>query len=151
MALWPFGLGLAWSIIIWSDHAITMKLIEDLPQTMLGFYYATQIKYNEVAIIGATISLLILVRVLVAVAMSMRKEIHEGIKERRAISEEQKLHRMHGDLNLGRAVWMSTVQPLIQIWVVGFPLHHIWLKNKRMIKSTPNDEEVAYNPKQEVP
>ena len=151
VALWPFGLGLAWSIIIWSDHAITMKLIEDLPQTMLGFYYATQIKYNEVAIIGATISLLILVRVLVAVAMSMRKEIHEGIKERRAISEEQKLHRMHGDLNLGRAVWMSTVQPLIQIWVVGFPLHHIWLKNKRMIKSTPNDEEVAYNPKQEVP
>lgn len=58
---------------------------------------------------------------------------------------------MHGDLNLGQAVWMSTVQPLIQIWVLGFPLHHIWLKNKRMIKRTPNDEEVAYNPKQEVP
>lgn len=104
-----------WSITFFSDHSITIKIIEDFPQAVLGYYYDTEVRSNQEAVFSATVSLIILFRLILYYGYTMTnesvKEIKDGTKQK-----ERALHRLYGDITPGQAVWMTCAQP----WIMSF-------------------------------
>jgi hypothetical protein len=111
------------SIVFFSDHSITIKLIEDFPQMVLAYYYSTQVRYNNEAIFSATLSLLVLTRTIIMIVLSIKKEAVTEFKQLNK-QEEQKLHRLYGDLSLGQMVWVTVSVPWTFGWFYAwnFPL-----------------------------
>lgn len=101
-----------WSIIFYSDYSITIKLIEDFPQMVISFYYITQVRYNSSGLGSATVSLLVLTRIVVVTALAMKKEAVKEFKELNA-KQQQRLHRLYGDLSVGEMLWVTCFQPII--------------------------------------
>ena len=136
-----------WSVTFFSDHSITIKLIEDFPQMVMGYYYSTQVLYNDDAIFSATVSLLILTRSIASIALSIKQQAVKEIKELNS-QEQQKLHRMYGDLSLGQMMWVTNVQPMIMIsayaWNIPLIIYAVWARKR---KSVPESVAAAPNAK----
>jgi hypothetical protein len=111
-----------YSIAFFSDHSITIKLIEDFPQMVLGYYYSTQVRYNGDAIFSATLSLLVLTRTIITIALSIKKEAAKDFKQLNS-QEQQKLHRLYGDITFGQAMWVTIFVPttIFCIYAWNFP------------------------------
>ena len=54
-----------YSIVFFSDHSITIKLVEDFPQMIMGIFYVTVVPYSREAVFSATISLFVLTRTII--------------------------------------------------------------------------------------
>jgi hypothetical protein len=143
-----------WSVTFFSDHSITIKLIEDFPQMVMGYYYSTQVRYNGDAIFSATVSLLILTRSIASIALSIKQQAVKEIKEINS-QEQQKLHRMYGDLSLGQMMWVTNVQPMIMIsaYAWNFPLimYAVWARKRRSVPESVAAAPAAKHPAIESP
>jgi hypothetical protein len=133
------------SIVFFSDHSITIKLIEDFPQMVLAYYYSTQVRYNNEAIFSATLSLLVLTRTIIMIVLSIKKEAVTEFKQLNK-QEEQKLHRLYGDLSLGQMVWVTVSVPWTFGWFYAwnFPLLVYGVNvRKKKVEPKPNPKRIA--------
>ena len=115
--------------------SITIKIIEDFPQAVLGYYYNTEVRSNQEAVFSATVSLIILFRLILYYGYTMTnesvKEIKDGTKQK-----ERALHRLYGDITPGQAVWMTCAQPwIMSFYVMTGPFTIIWQMPKRRVTS----------------
>ena len=137
-----------WSITFFSDHSVTIKIIEDFPQMVIGYYYITNVKPNNDAMFSATLSLLILTKEVIKIALSVKNEATKEIVVRNT-QKERALHRMYGDLTLGQAMWVTCMQPVVVIFII-WPGIFMWFVHRRKVpESTPNvdvaPEEVSHD------
>jgi len=146
--IWPSAIILAWlfipfnlmyvaiigmySIVFFSDHSITIKLVEDFPQMIMGIFYVTVVRYNREAVFSATISLFVLTRTIIWVVLSVKTELLEEVNELRS-KKERRLHRLYGDIGIGNAIWLTTVQPFIMgaFYFWNFPVLAYAVRRRR--------------------